>query len=289
MRNLVIKREKSFVGCLGKFKVYIVDPNSNDLKINKQPCRKLGILKNGEEAAFQIPDEEVQLYIIGDKMTKSFCNEFVKISAGDSDVCLLGKCKYNPFMGNPFRLEGQVDEATKANRKRSKKKALTNLLPWILVGFVFGFCFGFFSDAALTEPETFEADGMQITLIQEFVEVPYNGFAATYETDDMLVAVTKETKPLSTDLKDITLDEYAELLISSQEEEGIVCSDLLTENGLKYFEYQIADGDGTYYYRDYVYETQDAFWHITFICSNETSWVANITSIPEWAQSVTFN
>lgn len=289
MRNLVIKREKSFVGCLGKFKVFIVDPNSNDLKINKQPCRKLGILKNGEEAVFQIPDEEVQLYIIGDKMTKSFCNEFVKISAGDSDVYLLGKCKYNPFMGNPFRLEGQVDEATKANRKRGRKVATAFYLTCFIIGLIIGFCIGFFSDKALTEPETFEADGMQITLIQEFVEVPYNGFAATYETDDMLVAVTKETKPLSTDLKDITLDEYAELLISSQEEEGIVCSDLLTENGLKYFEYQIADGDGTYYYRDYVYETQDAFWHITFICSNETSWVANITSIPEWAQSVTFN
>ena len=33
MRNLVIKREKSFVGFFGKYKVYMVDPNSNDLKI----------------------------------------------------------------------------------------------------------------------------------------------------------------------------------------------------------------------------------------------------------------
>lgn len=289
MRNLVIKREKSFVGCLGKFKVYVVDQNSNDLKINKQPCRKLGILKNGEEAVFQIPDEEVQIYIIGDKLTKSFCNEFVKIPAGDIDVYLLGKCKYNPFMGNPFRLEGQVSEETKVNRKRGRKKALTNLIPWILVGFVIGFCVGFFSDEALTEPETFEADGMQITLIQEFVEVPYEGFAATYEKGDMLVAVTKEIKPISPELENITLDEYAELLILGQEEDGIVCSDLLTENGLKYFEYQVSDSDGTYYYKDYVYESEEAFWHIVFICSSETSWVANATSIPEWAQTVTFN
>lgn len=289
MRNLVIKREKSFVGCLGKFKVYIVDPNSNDLKINKQPCRKLGILKNGEEAVFQIPDDEVKIYIIADKYSKSFCNEFVRIPAGETDAYLLGKCKCSPFLGNPFRLEGQVNDEIKANRKRARKVATAFYLTCFIIGLIIGFCIGLFSDKALTEPETFEAGGMQITLIQEFVEVPYNGFAATYETDDMLVAVTKETKPLSTDLKDITLDEYAELLISSQEEEGIVCSDLLTENGLKYFEYQIADGDGTYYYRDYVYETQDAFWHITFICSNETSWVANISSIPEWAQSVTFN
>lgn len=289
MRSLVIKREKSFVGCLGKFKVYVVDQNSNELKINKQPCRKLGILKNGEEAVFQIPDEEVQIYIVGDKMTKSFCNEFVKIPAGNVDVYFLGKCKYNPFMGNPFRLEGQVDTETKSNRKRSKKNALVRLIPWVFVGFVIGFFLGFFSDEALTEPEIFEADGMQITLIQEFVEVPYDGFTATYEKDDMLVAVTKEIKPISPELENITLDEYAELLILGQEEDGIVCSDLLTENGLKYFEYQIIDDEGTYYYKDYVYESDDAFWHIVFICSSETSLVSNTNSISEWAQSVTFN
>ena len=289
MRNLVIKREKSFVGMFGKYKVYIVDPSSNDLKINKEPCRKLGTLKNGEQAVFQIPDDEVKIYIIADKYSKSFCNEFVRIPAGETDAYLLGKCKCSPFLGNPFRLDGQVNNEIKANRKRARKVATAFYLTCFIIGLIIGFCIGLFSDKALTEPETFETDGMTITLIQEFVEVPYNGFDATYETDDMLVAVTKETKPLSTDLKDITLDEYAELLISSQEEDGIVCSDLLTENGLKYFEYQVADGDGTYYYRDYVYETQDAFWHITFICSNETSWVANITSIPEWAHSVTFN
>ena len=289
MRNLVIKREKSFVGMFGKYKVYIVDPSSNDLKINKEPCRKLGTLKNGEQAVFQIPDDEVKIYIIADKYSKSFCNEFVRIPAGETDAYLLGKCKCSPFLGNPFRLDGQVNNEIKANRKRARKVATAFYLTCFIIGLIIGFCIGLFSDKALTEPETFETDGMTITLIQEFVEVPYNGFDATYETDDMLVAVTKETKPLSTDLKDITLDEYAELLISSQEEDGIVCSDLLTENGLKYFEYQVADGDGTYYYRDYVYETQDAFWHITFICSNETSLVANITSIPEWAHSVTFN
>ena len=35
MRNLVIKRDKAFVGFLGKYKVCIVDPNSSDLKIAK--------------------------------------------------------------------------------------------------------------------------------------------------------------------------------------------------------------------------------------------------------------
>ena len=79
MRNLVIKRDSSIVGFLNKYKVYIVDPNSNDIKINKESCRKLGTIKNGQEAVFQIPDEEVKIYIIADKLTKSFCNELISI------------------------------------------------------------------------------------------------------------------------------------------------------------------------------------------------------------------
>ncbi|MBP1575986.1 MAG: hypothetical protein J6A68_00485 [Oscillospiraceae bacterium] len=47
MRNLTIKRTKSFVGCLGKMKIYIEDPTSNELLINNTPCRKIGDLKNG--------------------------------------------------------------------------------------------------------------------------------------------------------------------------------------------------------------------------------------------------
>lgn len=49
MRNLTIKREKSFVGSLAKMKVYIEDPTSNEICINDISCRKIGDLKNGEE------------------------------------------------------------------------------------------------------------------------------------------------------------------------------------------------------------------------------------------------
>ena len=50
MRNLTIKRTKSYVACLAKMKVYIEDRVSGDLVINGVSCRKLGTLKNGEEA-----------------------------------------------------------------------------------------------------------------------------------------------------------------------------------------------------------------------------------------------
>ena len=39
MRNLTIKRGKSFVGSLAKMKIYIEDPTSNEMRINDIPCR----------------------------------------------------------------------------------------------------------------------------------------------------------------------------------------------------------------------------------------------------------
>lgn len=290
MRNLVIKREKAFVGFLGKYKVYIVDPNSSDLKINKEPCRKLGTLKNGEEAVFQIPNEEAKIYIIGDKISKSFCNELVRIPAGEADAYLLGKSKYSPYLGNPFRLEGQVSEETLANRKRGKKKGLRNLLIWVLIGFIFGFCIGFFSDEASDEPETFTANEMQITLTQDFFEVPYEELTAMFANDEVSVFVAEELKPIAEGYENITLEEYGNLLIDVQEQSGYVCSDLKNENGLFYFEYQATQEDGTTgYFKEYVYESEEAFWGVSFVCVTEEDYVANYNSFPEWAKSVTFD
>ncbi len=288
MRNLIIKREKSFVGCAGKYKVYMVDQSSADLKIKKEPCRKLGVLKNGEEAVFQIPNEEVKIYIIAGSASKSYCNEMVILPAGQDDIYLSGKAKYNPFKGNPYRLSGPVSEETKKNRKGSNKIATFVMLGALIFGFVVGFINGLSSDEKLLEPETFSVDNMQITLIQEFVEVPYDDFDAAYQTTDMLVLVVKESKPIAEGYEDLTLEEYAELLITGQENSGLVCSDLKNENGLCYFEYQATIDEETYYYKDYAYESNDAFWNITFICYNEDALVANTNSISEWASSVTF-
>lgn len=52
MRNLTIKRAKSFVGCLAKMKIYIEDPAAGDTEIGGVSCRRLGELKNGEERPF---------------------------------------------------------------------------------------------------------------------------------------------------------------------------------------------------------------------------------------------
>jgi hypothetical protein len=85
-------------------------------------------------------------------------------------------------------------------------------------------------------------------------------------------------------------EEYGNLLIDAQEENGYVCSDLKNENGLYYFEYQVTQEDGTTgYFKEYVYESEEAFWGVSFVCVSEDDYVANYNLFPEWAKSVTFN
>ena len=289
MRNLVIKRDKAFAGCLGKYKVYIVDSNSKDLKINKESCRKLGTLKNGEEAVFQIPNEEVKIYIIADKLSKHLCSEFIRLPADEADAYLLGRTKFNPLTGNPFRLEGQVNDETKANRKHSLKKALIIYLLAFIIGIIGGFCLVSNKEALANRPETFTVNEMQITLTRDFFVVPHEYLTAVFTNNEVTVAITGELKPIE-GFKNITLEEYGDMLIDIQEQNGYVCSDLKNENGLFYFEYQVINEDGTTgYFKEYVYESSKTFWGISFFCVTEEDYIANYNSFPEWAQSVAFD
>jgi hypothetical protein len=131
---------------------------------------------------------------------------------------------------------------------------------------------------------------MQITLTQEFVEVPYEDLTAMFANDEVSIFVAEELKPIAAGYENITLEEYGNLLIDLQEENGYVCSDLKNENGLYYFEYQVTQEDGTTgYFKEYVYESEEAFWGVSFVCVSEDDYVANYNLFPEWAKSVTFN
>lgn len=102
MRNLIIKRNKSFAGCFGKVRVYIEDKNASELTIKGCPCRKLGELKNGEEKSFSIDTAAVKVFVIGDAATRDFCMDWKAIPAGEADVRLSGKNSFDPQNGNPF-------------------------------------------------------------------------------------------------------------------------------------------------------------------------------------------
>lgn len=142
MRNLTIKREKTFVACLGKFKVYIEDIKSNELTIKGTPCRKLGELKNGQESTFTIDDTEAKIFVIADKMSKEYCNEMYKIPAGTEDIYLSGKPKFSLSAGNAFRFNNNTDFEALENRNEGKKKGSNVLLIAIIVGFIIGLMIG---------------------------------------------------------------------------------------------------------------------------------------------------
>ena len=74
--------------------------------------------KNGEEKIFQIDEQEAKIYVIADKLSKNYCNEFYQLSAGQEDVFLSGKNKFNLANSNAFRFDNNESEENIANRKR---------------------------------------------------------------------------------------------------------------------------------------------------------------------------
>ena len=138
MRNLTIKRNKSFVGSLLKTKIYIEDPMSEDIQINGVSCRKLGTLKNGETATFPIGDQAAKVFVIADKVSRGFCCDYYPITAGTENVVLTGKNKFHPGAGNPFRFDGVTDPEVLENRKKGNGKGIVILIVSALAGVITG-------------------------------------------------------------------------------------------------------------------------------------------------------
>lgn len=286
MRTLTILRRKSFVGSAGTMKVYIEDPLVNDLTINGVSCRKLGNLKNGQQTDFLIGEEAARVYVVADKLSKSFSNDFYPIPAGTEPVFLSGKNRYNPFAGNPYYFDNVTDETVLANRKRTKRKAWLVMLIALLVGFAVGFLATGSLFGGSAEPKTFSAQGMEITLTDEFRETEMEGFDVCYDSTHAAVFCLKEPFSLMEGFEDYTLEEYGELVIQSNGFEG--SAELQTADGLTYFSYN-SDVDGQVYsYYAVVYKADDSFWLIQFTALQEDL-PDYQDSFVQWAKSVSFS
>lgn len=202
MRNLTIKRTKSFVGCLGKMKIYIEDPASSEITINNTPCRKIGDLKNGEEKTFQIDEHEAKVFVIADKLSKDYCNEYYQLSDGGEDVFLSGQNKFNPANGNAFRFDNNESEGIAANRKRGTRKGLFVLIAATVVGVIIGalvgcLCISGLFSSITPEIKTFSSDGMTITLTDEFRETNIEYYTVAYDSKNVAVFALKEAFTLA--------------------------------------------------------------------------------------------
>lgn len=289
MRNLTVKRTKSFVGCLVKLKVYIEDPTSSELVIRNVPCRKIGELRNGEEKTFSIGENESKLFVIADTLSKDYCNDFYRIPAGQDDVYISGKNKFNPVTGNAFRFDGVADEEVLQNRKKSLRKGIVILCISLVIGFIIGIFISsklFWSKTG--EPKVFSTDGMQITLTNNFSKTSVEGYTVCYDSRDVAVFALEETFASVDGFEDYTIEQYGDLLLESNSLDSSVT--LQKNDDLNYFEYQYTNPktNDTYKYTTFIYKTSDAFWAIQFATLEENA--DNYRSLfNEWAKKVKFD
>ncbi|MBE6949604.1 MAG: hypothetical protein E7456_07155 [Ruminococcaceae bacterium] len=287
MRNLTIKRHKAFTASLAKSKVYIEDHNSHDLIINGIPCRKLGALKNNDEQTFEIGSEAAKVFIIGDKLSKNYCNEFFDLPEGDEDIFLSGRHKFNLANGNAFVFDNNDSPEVLAYRKKNKRKGLVILLAALVIGGAAGYLLGsLFASSGSTDAKTFSSNGMTITLTEEFTETSMEGFTVCYDSANAAVIALKEDFTLMDGFGDLTIEEYGSLVMQGS---GLEASDLDTDGDLRYFAYTYEDpsaGDN-YLYVIYVYKTSDAFWLVEFV-TPEVMADEYVPLIMEWAESVEF-
>lgn len=143
MRKLTILRRKSFVACLMKLKVYIESFDGTGEEINGVYCKKLGVLKNGEEATFEIGEESAKVFVIVDKVSKNFCNDCYQIPEGTEDVYLSGQNKFNPALGNSFVFENNDSPEAENNHKQRQRLGWVVFIVCLVVGFAIGFILGF--------------------------------------------------------------------------------------------------------------------------------------------------
>lgn len=288
MRNLTIKREKSFVGCLVKANVYVHDELTGDTKINGDKCYKLGSLKNGEEKTFTIGDDETKIYVVADKLSMKLTNEVCYIPAGFENVYLMGECKYNPIGGNNFRFHGMTDPRVLANRKKSNKKFGVYFAICLIVGIAFGIFASYDSPEYAKDgaPNAFvDETGVKMTLTDAFIDTDITGFDFAYSADDVVVLGIEDKFTIFEGLEDYSLKEYVELSIRSNE----LDSKVEKENDIVYYEYEsyVEDQATNYIYFAVVYKTEDSFWTVTFAVAEE-QYEEYKPYFMEWAQSVEF-
>lgn len=292
MRYLTIKRNKTFVGCAMKLKVYIEDQFEGDTVIGNCPCKKIGDIKNGEEKTFPIGNGEAKVFVIGDKLSKSYVSEFFRIPAGLENVYLSGKNHYNPFAGNPFRFDGNDTPEVLEHRKKTKKKAYIIMALACVVGLLIGF----FGPALLSpevkddDPRAFYCEEMSIVLTKGFTDSYMEGYSGCFDSETAAVFVTREEFSLMEGLKDYTLDEYGKLVLDSNKDLFPEGTEIKTEDGLTYYEHSYFDEEAEegYNYFGVLLKSDEAFWVVEFACSDYDYEVYRPYFV-KWAKTIEFD
>ncbi|MBR4769689.1 MAG: hypothetical protein IK090_02035 [Clostridia bacterium] len=285
MRLLKITRRKSFVASLAKMKVWIEDP-AGDLMIGGVPCRLLGKLKNGEEGIFEIGEEAARIFVIGDKLSRGFCNDFYEIPAGSTEVVLSGANRFNPATGNAFRFDGSVSEEVVANRKKGMKRGLIVLLCCLIVGFAIGFAIGgpAIRAARNKAPKTFSGGGITITLTKAFDKKQINTSPFCAASRDVVLLANKEDLS-KTEYAGITTEEYGDLWIRYVAKmEGSTT----IRDGLPTFAYEKTVNNTPTTYFCVFLKSGNVYWVLQFATATKRA-ESSRSQFLSWAKTASFN
>lgn len=284
MRKLTIKREKSFVGCLAKYKVLAEDNVSGTITIGDSKYSLIGTLKNGEEQSFEIENSACKIAVIAGKMSKDYCSDIYPLEEGEEDVYLSGKADYDPVRGNPFKFNNNNSELAIANRNKGTKKGIIVLVAALIVALVIGFAISViptlidvFGD--ITQPKDFTVDRLTITLTEDFRESDEYKDIEGYEdtvflkTDYTYCFIDNVKYNGDEEFKAMSLMDYTEYVSSFSPVEKWP---------------EIEEGDGFLYY-EYVYvdeETGDKYYNIVAVYKCDTSfYIVNFETMNENKES----
>ena len=105
MRTLTLTRKKSFVGCACAVMIYLYCPQEEATEyLGNSPCKKVGELKNGQSASYEIGEDATVVFVAFSRSTpRSFYVRY-SVPAGTENVALMTKPKFNPLAGNSFSI-----------------------------------------------------------------------------------------------------------------------------------------------------------------------------------------
>jgi len=260
MRRLTIIRQKSFVACLSKTKIYVEDADSRDLVIKGVQCRYLGSVKNGETVSFEIGDSGAKLFAIAGKSSKEYCNELYVLPEGSEDITLSGKHQYDPSSGNAFRFDNNNSEMAAANKASNKRRGKVILVVAICIGLIIGFMIpNIIGMLNRDKPMDVEYSDLKITLTKEFEEEDVDG-QTVYATSRIGVSFLEEKFVDLGVYANGTAKDYLEL---SQIANG-VDSEIIENDGLVYCSYNDTVDGVKYRYYVFSFKEDDAFWLVQF-------------------------
>jgi hypothetical protein len=104
MRKLRMTRKKTFVASIMKSYLYVEVEGKGELNIKGTECSRVATFKNGESVTVDITNNETTIIVVFDKNFPNKYHTKYKLSAGEEDVQLYTKARFNPLKGNPFTI-----------------------------------------------------------------------------------------------------------------------------------------------------------------------------------------